>query len=70
LQELVVTGVAGSTPRVKLPFTVEKVDMEEQPVLALRIPGRQRRHQRPDEAGLELDHGSLPAHAPGGAGDQ
>jgi TonB-linked SusC/RagA family outer membrane protein len=32
LQELVVTGVAGSTPRVKLPFTVEKVDMEEQPV--------------------------------------
>ena len=25
LQELVVTGVAGATPRIKLPFTVEKV---------------------------------------------
>jgi TonB-linked SusC/RagA family outer membrane protein len=32
LQELVVTGVAGSTPRVKLPFTVEKVDFTEMPV--------------------------------------
>ncbi len=33
LQELVVTGVAGETPRVKLPFTVEKVDFEAAPVL-------------------------------------
>jgi TonB-linked SusC/RagA family outer membrane protein len=32
LQELVVTGVAGETPRVKLPFTVERVDFEEMPV--------------------------------------
>jgi TonB-linked SusC/RagA family outer membrane protein len=32
LQELVVTGVAGETPRVKLPFTVEKVDFKEMPV--------------------------------------
>jgi len=34
LQELVVTGVAGETPRVKLPFTVEKVDFSEMPVPA------------------------------------
>ncbi|MBT8397209.1 MAG: carboxypeptidase-like regulatory domain-containing protein, partial [Gemmatimonadetes bacterium] len=32
LQELVVTGVAGETPRVKLPFTVEKIDFEDIPV--------------------------------------
>ncbi|MFQ5536037.1 MAG: SusC/RagA family TonB-linked outer membrane protein [Gemmatimonadota bacterium] len=32
LQELVVTGVAGETPRVKLPFTVEKVDVADMPV--------------------------------------
>jgi TonB-linked SusC/RagA family outer membrane protein len=32
LQELVVTGVAGSTPRIKLPFTVESVDFENMPV--------------------------------------
>ncbi len=32
LQELVVTGVAGETPRVKLPFTVEKIDLEDMPV--------------------------------------
>jgi TonB-linked SusC/RagA family outer membrane protein len=34
IQELVVTGVAGSTPKVKLPFTVEKVDIAESPVKA------------------------------------
>ncbi len=47
LQELVVTGVAGSTPRVKLPFTVEKVDFEDMPVptpsadglIAGKVPG-------------------------------
>ena len=33
LQELVVTGVAASTPRVKLPFTVEKINMEEAQVM-------------------------------------
>ncbi len=32
LQELIVTGVAGATPRVKLPFTVEKIDFEDIPV--------------------------------------
>ena len=32
LQELVVTGVAGETPRIKLPFTVEKLDFENIPV--------------------------------------
>ena len=32
LQELVVTGVAGETPRVKLPFTVEKLDIGDMPV--------------------------------------
>ena len=26
IEELVVTGVAAATPRVKLPFTVEKID--------------------------------------------
>lgn len=39
LQELVVTGVAGSTPRVKLPFTVEKVDFTEMPVPAPSADG-------------------------------
>ncbi len=47
LQELVVTGVAGETPRVKLPFTVESVDFAEMPVpqasaeglLQARVPG-------------------------------
>ncbi len=47
LQELVVTGVAGATPRIKLPFTVEKVDFTEMPVpassaeglLAGKVPG-------------------------------
>ncbi|RMH16866.1 MAG: SusC/RagA family TonB-linked outer membrane protein, partial [Gemmatimonadetes bacterium] len=47
LQEIVVTGVAGETPRVKLPFTVEKVDFEEMPVpqpsaealIAGKVPG-------------------------------
>ena len=32
LQELVVTGVAGETPKVKLPFTVEKVDFSDMQV--------------------------------------
>ncbi|MGD2071376.1 MAG: carboxypeptidase-like regulatory domain-containing protein, partial [Gemmatimonadota bacterium] len=32
LQELVVTGVAGETPKVKLPFSVEKVDFQDMPV--------------------------------------
>ncbi|MFQ5690293.1 MAG: SusC/RagA family TonB-linked outer membrane protein [Gemmatimonadota bacterium] len=32
LQELVVTGVVGETPRVKLPFTVERLDPEDLPV--------------------------------------
>jgi len=32
LQELVVTGVAGETPRIKLPFTVEKLNFEDIPV--------------------------------------
>lgn len=39
LQELVVTGVAGSTPRVKLPFTVEKVDFSEMAVPASSADG-------------------------------
>ena len=34
LQELVVTGVAGATPRIKLPFTVEKLDFTDMPVPA------------------------------------
>lgn len=32
LQDLVVTGVARATPKVKLPFTVEKLDVENAPV--------------------------------------
>jgi TonB-linked SusC/RagA family outer membrane protein len=39
LQELVVTGVAGATPRIKLPFTVEKVDFTEMPVPASSADG-------------------------------
>jgi TonB-linked SusC/RagA family outer membrane protein len=47
LQELVVTGVAGETPRVKLPFTVESVDFTEMAVpspsadglIAGKVPG-------------------------------
>lgn len=39
LQELVVTGVAGATPRIKLPFTVEKVDFTEMPVPAASADG-------------------------------
>jgi len=35
IQELVVTGVARATPRVKLPFTVEKVDVAASPVPAI-----------------------------------
>ena len=35
MQELVVTGVARATPRVKLPFTVEKVDIASAPVPAI-----------------------------------
>ncbi len=35
LQELVVTGVARATPRVKLPFTVEKLDIATTPVPAV-----------------------------------
>lgn len=39
LQELVVTGVAGSTPRVKLPFTVEKLDVSDMPVPSPSVDG-------------------------------
>lgn len=39
LQELVVTGVAGETPKVKLPFTVESVDFTEMPVPAPSADG-------------------------------
>lgn len=39
LQELVVTGVAGSTPRIKLPFTVERVDFTDMPVPAPSADG-------------------------------
>ncbi len=39
LQELVVTGVAGETPRVKLPFTVESVDFSEMAVPASSADG-------------------------------
>ncbi|HSM02986.1 MAG TPA: SusC/RagA family TonB-linked outer membrane protein [Longimicrobiales bacterium] len=39
LQELVVTGVAGETPRVKLPFTVESVDFTDMPVPAPSAEG-------------------------------
>ena len=35
MQDLVVTGVARATPRVKLPFTVEKVDVASAPVTAV-----------------------------------
>lgn len=35
IQELVVTGVARATPAVKLPFTVEKVDVASAPVPAI-----------------------------------
>ncbi|MFV1988487.1 MAG: SusC/RagA family TonB-linked outer membrane protein [Gemmatimonadota bacterium] len=34
LQDIVVTGVVGATPRVMLPFTVERIDAEEMPVPA------------------------------------
>ena len=34
LQDIVVTGVVGETPRVKLPFTVERIDTTEQPAPA------------------------------------
>jgi TonB-linked SusC/RagA family outer membrane protein len=34
LQELVVTGTAARMPRAKLPFTVEKIDVEDMPVPA------------------------------------
>lgn len=39
LQELVVTGVAGETPRVKLPFTVESMDFTEMAVPAPSVDG-------------------------------
>lgn len=39
LQELVVTGVAGETPRVKLPFTVESADFSEVAVPAMSAEG-------------------------------
>lgn len=47
VQELVVTGVARSTPRVKVPFTIEKIDVADAPVPAVsaesflvgRVPG-------------------------------
>ncbi len=35
LQELIVTGVARATPKVKLPFTVEKLDVADIPVPAI-----------------------------------
>lgn len=35
MQDLVVTGVARATPRVKLPFTVEKLDIADVPVPAV-----------------------------------
>lgn len=35
LQELIVTGVARATPKVKLPFTVEKLDLADTPVPAV-----------------------------------
>ncbi len=35
LQDLVVTGVSRATPRVKLPFTVEKIDVAAAPVPAI-----------------------------------
>ena len=34
LQDIVVTGVVGATPRVKLPFTVERIDSQDIPVPA------------------------------------
>jgi TonB-linked SusC/RagA family outer membrane protein len=39
LQEIVVTGVAGATPRAKLPFTVDKVSAEDLPVPAVSAAG-------------------------------
>ena len=39
LQELIVTGVAGSTPRIKLPFTVEHLDFSDMPVPAPSAEG-------------------------------
>ena len=39
LQELVVTGVAGETPRIKLAFTVEKLDFTDMPVPAASADG-------------------------------
>ena len=39
LQEIIATGVAGETPRIKLSFTVEKVDFEEAPVPAPSADG-------------------------------
>jgi len=39
LQELVVTGVAGETPRIKLPFTVESIDFQDMPVPAPSADG-------------------------------
>ena len=39
LQELIVTGVAGATPRIKLPFTVEHLDFEDMPIPAPSADG-------------------------------
>ncbi|HIC52708.1 MAG TPA: hypothetical protein EYO97_02650, partial [Gemmatimonadetes bacterium] len=39
LQELIVTGVAGSTPRIKLPFTVEHLDFSDMPIPAPSADG-------------------------------
>ena len=37
LQEIVVTGLAGETPRVKLPFSVERLDADDMPVPAADV---------------------------------
>ncbi len=37
LQDLVVTGVVGETPKVKLPFTVERIDAADMPVPASNL---------------------------------
>ena len=37
LQDIVVTGVVAETPRVKLPFVVERLDTQDLPVPAARL---------------------------------
>ena len=62
LQEIIATGVAGDTPRIKLAFTVEKVDFEEAPVPAPSADGLLQGRV----AGVKVQSGSgMPGQASG-----